>query len=164
MTLQYLYGHNETVCDFVARLIPRCRERGFPPSARGIGVLDAEGVLIAGLVYHNYEPEAAIIEISGAALPGRQWLSRETIRRMYQYPFHQLGCQMVFQRNSANDERLLGMLAAYDYALIRIPRMLGRDEDGVICTLTVEDWAGNRFNRRLKHHVMDLPPILEAAE
>jgi RimJ/RimL family protein N-acetyltransferase len=163
MSLRYLYGHNEAVAHFVAQLIPRCRERGFPPTARGIGVLDEEGVLIAGIVYHNWEPEAEIIEISGAALPGKQWLSRETIRRMYQYPFHQLGCQMVFQRNSANDERLLGMLACYGYALIRIPRMLGRDHDGVIATLTVEDWAGNRFNRRLKHHVIEMAPILEAA-
>jgi hypothetical protein len=151
--LRYLYGHNETVAQFVAQLIPSCRERGFERNARAIGVLDEDGLLIAGIVYHNYDPAAEIIEISGAALPKKNWLTRDTIRRLYQYPFLQLRCQMVFQRNSARDERLLGMLAAYDYTLIRVPRMLGRDHDGVICTLTFEDWADNRFNRRLKHHL-----------
>ena len=152
--LEYLYGHNEAVAQFAAQLIPAFRGRGFERNARAIGVLK-DGVLIAGVVYHNYDPVAEIIEISGAALPGHYWLTRDTIRRQYQYPFLQLGCQMVFQRNSARDERLLGMLAAYDYTLIRVPRMLGRDHDGVIATLTYEDWCNNRFNKRLKHH---LPP------
>jgi hypothetical protein len=156
--MRYLYGHDEIVAHFVSQLIPSCRERGFPSTARAIGVIDDDGLLIAGLVYHNYEPEAEIIEISGAALPKKYWLTRETLRRMYQYPFLQIGCQMVFQRNSANDERLLGMLAAYGYTLIRVPRMLGRDHDGVICTLTYEDWADNRFNRRFKHH-LEMPDV-----
>jgi hypothetical protein len=153
--LRYLYGHDEAVAHFVAQLIPSCRVRGFERNAKSIGIIDDNGLLIAGLVYHNYDPVSEIIEISGAALPGKYWLTRETIKRMYQYPFLQVGCQMVFQRNSAEDERLLGMLATYDYTLIRVPRMLGRDKDGVICTLTYEDWANNRFNKRLKHHLLE---------
>ena len=148
----YLYGHNEAVAKLVAQLIPMCRDRGFERNAKAIGIMDDGGHLIAGLVYHNYDPKAEVIEISGAALPGKYWLTRDTIRRMYEYPFLQVGCQMVFQRNSARDERLLWMLSRYDYTFIKVPRMLGRDHDGVICTLTYEDWCNNRFNKRLKHH------------
>ena len=157
--LDYVYGHDQAVADFVASMIPRCRTRGFGP-CKAIGVVD-DGRLIAGLVYHNWEPEAEIIEMSGAALPGRQWLTRGTIARMYQYPFLQVGCQMIVQRNSVDDDRLLRQLAVYGYTFIRIPRMLGRDKDGVLCLLTYEDWVNNRFNRRFGHHLV--PALEEAA-
>jgi hypothetical protein len=34
-----------------------------------------------------------------------------------------------------------------------MPRLFGRERDGVICMLTYEDWVNNRFNKRLKHHL-----------
>jgi hypothetical protein len=81
---------------------------------------------------------------------------------MYVYPFHQLGVQMVVQRTPADDLRLLRQLAAYDYMFIKVPRMFGRERDGVLCLLTYEDWCANRFNKRFRHHVRD-EPIREAA-
>ena len=146
--LDYVYGHNEIISQFAASLIPHC-SRGFGPNAVAMGVIDPEGRLIAGIVWHNYDPDSGIIELSGAALPGKYWLTRQTLRRMYGYPFLELGCQMVVQRTPADDRRLLGILAAYGFRLITVPRLFGRDRDGVICTLTVEDWVHNRFNRRL---------------
>jgi hypothetical protein len=128
--LNYVYGYDQIVSRFVAALIPHCR-RGFGPHAKAIGVLDGDGKLIAGIVYHNWDPDAGIIEISGAAVPRKQWLTRETIKRMYSYPFHVCDCQMVVQRTPADDGRLLGMLAAYGYELTPLPRMFGRDRDGV---------------------------------
>ena len=100
--LDYVYGHDAIVADFVAHLIPHCR-RGFGPQAVAVGVVDGS-VLIAGIVYHNWDPEAGIIEISGAALPGVQWLTRETLKRMYRYPFFVCGCQMKVMRVPADDE------------------------------------------------------------
>lgn len=151
--LDYVYGHDQVVSQFVAGLIPHCR-RGFGPNARAIGVVD-DGDLIAGIVYYNYDPEAAIIEIAGAALPKENWLTRRTLARMYEYPFLGCRCQMVVQRTPADDERLLGMLAAYGYQHIRMPRLFGRNRDGVISRLTYEDWINNRFNKRLKYHLPD---------
>jgi hypothetical protein len=149
--LDYVYGHDELVSRFVASLIPHCR-RGFGPNAKAIGIIE-DGALIAGLVYYNYDPEAEIIEIAGAALPKKNWLTRGTLARMYQYPFLQCGCQMVVQRTPADDLRLLGMLASFDYTFVTVPRLFGRDRDGVVCSLTYEDWVNNRFNARLKHHL-----------
>jgi RimJ/RimL family protein N-acetyltransferase len=148
--LRYVYGHDQVVADFVARLIPHAR-RGFGPNAKAIGVIDERGVLIGGLVYSNFDPEAETIEISGAAITPR-WLTRETIARMYQYPFHQVRVQMIYQKTPADNERLLRQLAEYDYAFVKVPRMFGRERDGVLCMLTYEAWCGNRFNKRFGHH------------
>jgi len=149
--IDYVYGHDQVVAQFVASMIPHCR-RGFGPNVKAIGVVEG-GLLLAGLVYHNWDPDAGVIEISGAALPGHFWLTRETIRHMYQYPFFVCGCQMVAQRTPADDERLLYALARYDYAFSKVPRLFGRDRDGVVCTLTREAWENNRFNKRFRHHI-----------
>lgn len=154
MTLRYIYDHPDVVAKFVAQMIPHVRT-GFSPGYTTIGMINQDGLLVAGLVYHNYDRDAQTCEISGAALPGVQWLTRETIAQFYGYPFLQLGCQMIYQRTPANNERLLGMLAAYDYSFIKIPRAFGRHADGVLCLLTYEAWASNRFNRRLKHHLVN---------
>jgi hypothetical protein len=163
--LDYVYGQDEVVADFVAQLIPHCRARGFG-LCKAIGVIeianapDTElhegyaplGSLIGGVVYHNYDPEAGAIEISGAAITPR-WLTRRTLAHMYQYPFLQLGVQMIVQRTPADNERLLRQLAAFDYMFVKVPRMFGRDRDGVLCLLTIEDWQSNRFNKRFGHHL-----------
>lgn len=151
--LHYVYGHDQIVADFVAKLIPHAH-RGFG-NATAIGILDEEGRLIAGLVYHNWDPDAGTIEISGAALPRQKWLTRETIARMYQYPFLQIGVQMIVQRTPADDKRLLRQLSVYGYEFVKHRRMFGRNRDGIICSLTYEDWATNKFNQRLKHHLTD---------
>jgi len=145
--LDYVYGHEEIIGQFVAQLIPHCR-RGFGPNIATIGVINDAGALIAGLVYHNWDPEAGIIELSGAALPGANWLTRRTLALMYQYPFEGCGCQMVVQRTPADDKRLLGILATYGFDLVTVQRLFGRERDGVICTLTVEAWRNNKFNRK----------------
>jgi len=157
----YVYDHSEIVAHFVAQLIPSCRTRGFGRN-QAIGIVDEAGHLIAGLVYHHYDPDAGVIEISGAALPGKQWLTRETLRHMYGYPFLICDCQMVINRVPADDERQLRMMAAFNYSLIRVPRMLGRDKDGVLGLLTREAWEANKFNQRLKHHIV-AQPASEAA-
>ena len=154
--LRYVYDHPNEICAFVADMIPHIGGRSFGAAA-AIGVIDENGRLIAGLVYNNYDPVSATIEISGASID-RRWLTRGTIARMYQYPFVQCGCQMIYQRTPADNEHLLRQLAAYDYAFLKVPRMFGRERDGVLCTLTVEDWMANRFNKRLRHHeVLDAP-------
>ena len=143
--LDYVYGQDEIVAPFVAQLIPHCR-RGFGPNVKTIGVI-SDGDLIYGCVYHNYDPEAEIIEMSGAAIPHRQWLTRATLARLYAYPFLELRCQMVVMRVPADNEYLLGILARYGYVFHRINRLFGHDRDGVVCTLTYEDWIDNKFNK-----------------
>jgi hypothetical protein len=159
--LGYVYGHDQAVAKFVAQLIPHARDRGFGPNIIAIGIVN-DGKLIAGVVYHNYDTYAGVMELSGAALPGSRWVTPETIRRCYQYPFLQCRCQMIVQRVAADDARQLRQLSALDYAFTPLPRMLGRDRDGIICTLTFEAWAANKFCRRFGHHIAQ-PAKEEAA-
>jgi hypothetical protein len=145
--LRYVYGQDELVADFVARMIPHCRERGFG-LCKAIGIVDEDDELIAGFVYHNLSNEAGLMEISGAALPGRHWLTPTTLVVFWDYPFIQCGCQMVVMKTPAGNVQLLRQLAALDYRLIAVPRIFGRGRDGVLGLLTCEDWKGNRIFQR----------------
>jgi len=142
--LRFVYGKDEIVATAVSRMVPNC-ERGFG-KCTAIGVIDEGGALIAGIVFHNWNPEAGVIELSAAALPGKRWLTRETIRCMYGYVFDHCGCQLAISCVPAGDERVLRQLAAGGYSFVRVPRLYGRERDAVLCMLTEEDWRANKFN------------------
>ena len=151
MTLRYTFEHSEQVADFVARMIPQVRGRGFGP-CQAIGVLDEDNELIAGLVYHRLSPECGVIELSAASLPGQQWLTRMTLRVAYQYPFEQCGCQMVLHTTKASNMRTQRQLASLGCMLVTMPRLYGRNEDAVVCLLTYEDWLSNKIFQRIRRH------------
>jgi RimJ/RimL family protein N-acetyltransferase len=146
--LRYIYGQDEIVAGFVAAMIPQCRARGFG-RCRAIGVADADNELIAGWVYHHMAPEAGLIDVSAAALPGRQWAPRETWRVMYDYPFMECGAQMVIHTVLASNERVVRMLEALGCELTGFPRLYGRHEDGIVCSLTDDAWRANPIFQRV---------------
>lgn len=148
MMLDYVYGHDEAIAHAVAQMIPAARGRDFGPCT-AIGVV-RDGALIAGIVYSGYRPEAGVIEITTAALPRSRWLTLETIRRIHEYPFNQLGCQMTMLHVAADDEGKLKQMAGLGYAFIRLPRMYGRDADCILCLLTREEWESGKFSRKTR--------------
>ena len=95
--------------------------------------------LVAGTVYHNWYPEHGTIELSTAAMHPR-WLTRKSLRQMFDYPFNQLGCQMVVLRVGELNSRMRGIARRYGFAEVVIPRLRGRDEADCVFTLTVEQW------------------------
>jgi RimJ/RimL family protein N-acetyltransferase len=147
MAHRYVFDQHSLVADFVARMIPHVRH-GFG-NCTAIGVVNDDDELIAGVVYHHHSPEDGTIAMSGAALSGFQWLTRGMLRVMYEYPFLQLRCQMVIMNVPASNRRLLRQLAAGGYRFVTLPRLFGREEDGVYCCLTEEDWRASRIIRRL---------------
>lgn len=155
MPYDYVYGHDKLIADFVADLIPELHGRSLAHASKAMGVVSADGKLVAGVVWHNWDPFGLTMEMSGSSIDPR-WLTAETLKRMYQYPYLQLGCQMTYMRVAESNERLLRQLAAFNYSFIRLPRMLGRDKDMVLCLLTFEAWADNKICRRYKHHLEDL--------
>ena len=144
--LEYIYRHDDLVTDFVVTQLPV--NRNLSGKMVAIGVAE-NGELIAGIVYHNYSTAAGVIEITVAALPGKNWFTRETIRRMYAYPFLQMQCQMVMTNTPAHDERTLRMLASLGHMFVRVPRLRGPTEDAILCLLTREDWQANKIHQRL---------------
>lgn len=119
------------------------RPDGFGPHT-SMGVFDGV-TCVAAMIYHNYSRENGVVELSGAASTKR-WLTKPVLWEMYNYPFNQLGCQIVVQRNSAEDKPLERMLTAYGFVGYRIPRLRGRDEDEIIFTLTEETWRSNGYH------------------
>jgi RimJ/RimL family protein N-acetyltransferase len=101
--------------------------------------VNAEGFLVAGVVYHNYNPEAGIIEISAAALPHHRG-TRAWLQTIFSYPFDRCGCQMVIARSSENNPGPAAILRRLGASEYRIPRLRGPDCAEIISTLTVEDW------------------------
>lgn len=128
-------------------------DRIWPERARDFGncqciaVMDGDQ-LAAGLVYHNFDPEAGVVEISGASWI-KGWLTRDVLRIMYAYPFIDCGCQAVVQRVSDADTAQHRMLKAYGAERYRIPRLRGREEAENVFVTTLEAWEGNRFNRKV---------------
>lgn len=147
--LDFVYGHDEEIVQFVAQFgLPSGGDFG---RCKTIGVIDTDGKLIAGLVYFNYDPSAAVIEFGAAAID-HHWFNRATYRRMFEYPFIECGCQMLFGRVRADNE-LLSQLARLNFNLTMVPRMYGRSEDGVLCTLTDDQWLDSKLSKRVYRNV-----------
>ena len=120
--------------------------RGCWPNSKAIGIVDERNDFLAGVVYHHWSPEAGTIVMSGASKTAR-WLTRPVLQRIFDYPFVECGCQMVIMQVSARDLRLQRQLAVIGFGFDRIRRLYGRDHDGIIATLTDEDWRASSFNR-----------------
>lgn len=141
--MRLIYGQTERVAAWVAAHIDGC-DRGFG-DCTAIGVERDE--LIAGIVYHNWHPEAGVIEVSGAAIDKR-WIRRDILAGLFEYPFS--FCQMIVAHQDKDNRtrRMFKALGADEYV---IPRLRGRDRDGYITTITAEQWAQSRFNARNRH-------------
>lgn len=144
--MRLLYGHDEAVAKFVADLIPSVSVHGFG-NCRAIGVINADGFLVAGITFHHWWPEAGTIEFSGASTTPR-WMTRHILDEIFGYAFDKVGVQMLTTRNSGNNTRLHRQLAAYGFERFDIPRLFGRSEDGVIWTMTEEAYRTGKFHEQ----------------
>ena len=141
-----LFRQTEAVAGFVADLLGE--KRGFG-NCQAIGFLSAGGDLEAGVVYHNWNPDTEVIEISAASL-NRRWCSKEAVRLIFGYPFEQIGCQMVIARISEKNARALRIWRSLGADEIRVPRLYGRDEAACIMTITSEAWFDGPFARKTR--------------
>ena len=139
-----LYGHSAVVAEFVSRMIPGS-DRGFG-TCTAIGIIDDDGKLVAGLVYHNWYPETGVIEMSVGAIDKR-WITRTILRAIFAYPFGQLDCQLVVFRVAPADKALRRILKAVGATEHVIPRLRGRNEAEVIITLADDAWKNSKFAR-----------------
>jgi hypothetical protein len=137
--VRLLYGDDKAVCRFVGLLINEQFDK-----ARGIGVMDDAGKLVAGWVWHNWSPEARVMEFSGASTTPK-WMTRAILHDIFAYAFDQMQCQMIVTRNSADNIRLHRQLRRFGFDRFDIPRLFGRIEDGVVWTLTEEQWRSGDF-------------------
>ena len=139
-----IYDCTDQVAKFVSERVDGC-ERGFG-NCQAIGFLDREGRLVAGMVYHNWNPESEVVEMSGASITPR-WLTRPVLKEIFDYPFNRIGCQLVVMRVAPENKRLHRQLYSCGFKSYSIPRLRGRDRGEVLFTLSDDDWNSSKFMR-----------------
>lgn len=141
--MRLVIGQDRIVAKLVSSLITF--EPGDFAESTAIGV-DRDGRLIGGFVFTNWSPEAGVIEVSFGGIEPH-WLSRQVLYGVFSYAFDQIGCQMVCSRTPASLKSAARIAKAYGFKQVTVPRLFGRHEDGIISTLTVEDWRANGYHK-----------------
>lgn len=88
--IKLITGHDDYVKNW---LIDRIDDLYRLDNCVTIGVVSNDK-LIAGIAYHDHQPEYGMIQISFAAI-SPMWARQRTIRKLLQYPFIQLRCHKV---------------------------------------------------------------------
>lgn len=104
------------------------------------------GALVAGVVFHNWQPGEGVIELS-AASSDPAWLTRNVIRSMFHLAFNMVGARLVVLRVSERNEGMRRIAQRFGFQETIIPRLRGDDEAECVYTLSASDWAGHRMNR-----------------
>ena len=131
---------DDRVADWVAKAAQGCA-RGFG-ECRTLGVHDGKKI-VAGVVFHNWQPEDGVIEISSAATTAR-WMTRPIVRLAFGYAFDALGCRVVVARIHADNDRARKLwrgLGAEEHIL---PHLRGGAGE-CVSILTREAWAQSKF-------------------
>lgn len=135
-------GADDTVAAWVALQLGFTR--GFGPCV-AMGVANDSG-LIGGVVFHNWSPEAGVIEMTAASTDPR-WLNREVLREVFGYAFGKAGCQLVVWQVSEHNARTRRLAERLGFEGHTIPRLRGRDDDGIVFTLTAETWSAGKYGK-----------------
>lgn len=115
-----------------------------------MAVVDEDAVK-AVVLFHNYEPEAGVIEVS-AASDSKRWLTRPILWEMFSYAFGEVGCQAVVARIDPDNTSLARIFTAYGFTRHDIPRLRGRDKADCVLVLTDDAWAANGFHKEHGRH------------
>jgi hypothetical protein len=157
VTLRLLHGHSNEVCHWVAERLPYINQRvATSPygqvfgNAIGIGVLDDAGALVAGVVYHNWDPQFRSIEVSCAAITPR-WSSRRIFSDLLRYAWDTADCRRITAvtprrapAGATSPRKFLEMLGFVREGSIRFG--FG-DQNAIVYGLLREDWEAGRFCR-----------------
>ncbi len=140
-----ILGHSDAVKAFVAQLIPGC-ERGWS-NGSAIGFAD-DGLLVAGVVYHNWSPETGVIELSAASTQ-RNWLNRERLKAIFAFPFDELNCRIAVARIAESNTRARRIWRSLGAMEIVIPELRTPTEAEVLYLLKAETWRKSKFSRQV---------------
>lgn len=150
--IDFVYNHDKEVTQFIATFAHGQLTDANFNNCKTIGVIDGEGKLIAGVVYFNYKPWCATIEIGAASITSK-WFNRSTYKRIFEYPFIECGCQMVLAYIRLDNVRLLDQFARMNFNIMPVPRLYGQADDGALCTLTDDQWLDCRIAKRVYRDV-----------
>lgn len=140
--MKVVWGHEELVAPWIAE---ECGLGGPIGECRTASVLAADGRLMAGVAFHNWNPQAGVIEVSAAAADPR-WASRSVIRELFGYGFGI--AQAVVARTAEDNRRVRRLWQAFGATEYIIPRLRGRTASEALILLTDDAWAQSKFMRQ----------------
>lgn len=139
-----IYGEDEYVAEWTAARIPHAD--GFGPYA-AIGVTIGEK-LVAGWVYHDYQPKAETMQLSVAS-DTPVWARPNVLAELLSYPFRQMGCFKVYTVTPHRNERTLKANARIGFKKEAVlAHHLGKKNHAVICRMLRPDFE-HIYNREL---------------
>ena len=131
-----LFGFDPGVAAWVCERIPHVRD--FGPCA-AIGVMTG-GRLVAGVVYHDYQPDFGSVQLSMAA-DSSTWARRELIAGLLHYPFEQLGCWSVFTLTPEDNKKAVKVNEHIGFKKKTIlPHAFGKKRHAVFCQMLKPDY------------------------
>lgn len=101
-------------------------------------------MLVGGVVFHNWNPETGVIEVSAASIDAR-WATRGVMRAVFEYIFQTAECQLAVARTGEDNKRTRRLWKALGATEYIIPRLRGRTASEAILTLTQEAWENSKF-------------------
>ena len=142
--MRLLTGHSPAVAVWVASRIAGCEPMDFRP-CEAAGVLDGEGRMLAGVVYHGFRRANRTIEMSVAADTPR-WATPGIIRDVLAYPFGQLGVLKAVAMVDPDDARTVRFVTGLGFEREAVLRRHIAGRDVAIHSMFRETWLG-RWNR-----------------
>lgn len=139
---ELLYGHDKLVTKWV---IDRVDSLHRLECCVAIGV-SSGSKLIAGVVYHDYQPEARIIQMSMAAI-SPMWAKKEIIWKLLQYPYDQLDCFKILLSISVDNIKALKTMKHIGFVQEAIlNHNYGKDKHAVILGMLKPDYQRKFLN------------------
>ena len=136
-----LYGASETIVEMVRQRIPNAFD-GFSEAAVGLGVVK-DGRLLGGVVFDQYTERNIVMS---GAFDSPRWCSRSTLRRLFRYPFVQLGLRRMTTITTADNHRALRLdtWLGFQYEGT-LRKFFPNDVDGVVLGMLREEcrWLGD---------------------
>ncbi|HCZ48109.1 MAG TPA: hypothetical protein DCZ11_03775, partial [Gammaproteobacteria bacterium] len=133
--MRLAYQASERILEIVARH-PAAKGRAWA-GAKAIGIIDGRDRLAAAAVFHDWRPEAAVIDFSCVSWAPR-WLTRGVLHAIMAYPFEQLECQAVHSVTDPANTHIRRMAQAVGATEHVVPRLLGPRRGEVHLVLTAE--------------------------
>lgn len=141
--MRLLFGCSELMAAWVRARIPFMDPEGFGP-CQALGVVNAGGRIIGGVVFHGWNKHYRSIEMS-AASESAKWLSRRLVAGILSYPFEQLGVVRLASVTRPEDTRTRHLLEGIGMTYEGTGRKVFGDYDGVGYSLLRDEWRAGRF-------------------
>ena len=142
--MRLILDQSDAVAAWVAERIPHMASAAdFGPCA-AIGVAGADGRPLGGVVFSNWQPRFANIEVSFASESPR-WLTRNLIRAILAYPFDQLACARLTAITPKKARPARAFLDHFGFKREGVIRKGFGADDAIVSGLLRREWAASRW-------------------